>query len=251
MALQRCHLQKIDDTSRPQARMETFAVISDVHGNLTALEAVLGSLEDIDLIYVLGDLVGIGPQPSEVLDMIMGDRRFQCVMGNHDHNTVHGTELGPTGIVPRRPHHDWVRSQLSEGQVDFLGGLPMVRSVNTPSGRAVMMHRHPQDCGSRVPYFPSPTADLLDGFYSDVGGDALFFGHTHSHLVMRGASGRLYVNPGAVGAENGGSASFVTVSGDLEVERVQVPYDIGSVRNMISGIALPYHQFIISNFFRS
>ncbi len=231
--------------------MEPFAVISDVHGNLDALEAVLVPLEDIGRIFVLGDLVGIGPQPSEVLDIVMGDERFQCVMGNHDHNTVHGTELGPTEIVPRRPHHDWVRSQLSGDQVGFLRDLPMVRSMDMPSGRVVMMHRHPLDCGSRVPYFPSPSADLLDDFYSDVEGDMLFFGHTHSYFVLRGISGRLYVNPGAVGAENGGSASFVTVSGDLEVERVQVPYDIGSVRNMISEIRLPYHEFILSNFFRS
>ena len=231
--------------------MEPFAVISDVHGNLSALEAVLRPLEGIDRIFVLGDLVGIGPRPSEVLEIVMGDGRFRCVMGNHDHNTVHGTELGPTGIVPRRPHHDWVRSQLSEDQVDFLGDLPMVRSMETPLGRAVMMHRHPLDCGSRVPYFPSPTAEVLDGFYSDVDGDVLFFGHTHSYLLLRGTTGRLYVNPGAVGAENGGSASFVKVSCDLEVERVQVPYDIGSVRKMISEIGLPYHEFILSNFFHS
>ena len=57
------------------------------------------------------------------------------------------------------------------------------------------------------------------------------------------------MNPGSVGAQNGGLASFVKVSKDLEVSRVQAPYDIGSVRRMISDLEIPNHRFILSRFF--
>lgn len=231
--------------------MEPFAVISDLHGNLPALEATLDRLEGIDSIYVLGDLVGIGPQPSEVLDIIMGDERFKCVRGNHDHNTVHGTEIGPTRDFPRRPHHDWVRSLLSLDQMAFLGALPMTRDVHLSRDRAVMMHSHPEDCGPRVPYYPRPTPEILNAYYLGVEGRALFFGHTHSYFKLEDQSGRLYVNPGAVGAENDGAASFVIVSEDLLIERVQASYDIGSVREMISVIKPPNHEFILKRFYSS
>ncbi|MGA1819825.1 MAG: metallophosphoesterase family protein [Thermoplasmatota archaeon] len=226
------------------------AVISDVHGNPWALEAVLSELDHVDALFVLGDLVGIGPRPSEALDMLKKDRRVRKVMGNHDHNTLFGTELGPTDIVPRRPHHDWVRSRLSSSQIEYLGG-PMELRVED-GVEAVFMHRHPLDCGSKVPYFDEPRPEVLDRFYSDVKGDILFFGHTHFPLDITGNTGRRYVNPGAVGAQNEGKASYVvfeTENGPVSVTRKEAPYDVQAVVEEILDERMPYHRFIVSHFF--
>jgi diadenosine tetraphosphatase ApaH/serine/threonine PP2A family protein phosphatase len=171
-------------------------------------------------------------------------------MGNHDHNTLYGTELGPTDIVPRRPHHQWVRSRLGSGQLEYLKAEMMIGMDDGVRFR--FMHRHPLDCGSKVPYYDSPYPDVLDRFYSDVDGDVLFFGHTHFHLDVRGKTGRRYLNPGAVGAQNGGAASYIRVCtrrGPPLIERKEVQYDLGAVREEMEIRKPPYWKFILDHFF--
>ncbi|MGA1848261.1 MAG: metallophosphoesterase family protein [Thermoplasmatota archaeon] len=227
-----------------------FAVMSDIHGNPWALEAVLDDITDVDLIFVLGDIVGIGPLPSEAVDILKKDPRVRKVMGNHDHNTLYGTELGPTDIVPRKPHHQWVRSKLGGEQLEYLKAEMMIGLDDGVSFR--FMHRHPLDCGSKVPYYDSPYPDVLDGFYSDVGGDVFFFGHTHFPLDVTGNSGRHYLNPGAVGAQNSGSANYIRVRtgrGAPVIERKGSNYDIEAVREELKQKRPPYWKFISGHFF--
>jgi len=227
-----------------------IAVLSDIHSNPWALENVLEAIDDVNRIYVLGDIVGIGPRPSEAIDLLRRDSRVHRVMGNHDHNTLHGTEFGPTDIVPRRPHHDWMRSKLSVDQLEYLAA-PF--EITLSDGIDIrFMHRHPLDCGSKVPYFDRPHPDVLDDFYSDVPGDLLFFGHTHFPLDVQGLTGRRYVNPGAVGAQNGGKASYVlmdTSRGSSSIERKEVPYDVEAVVEDLEKEEVPYRHFIIRQFF--
>ncbi|MBN1389457.1 MAG: metallophosphoesterase family protein [Candidatus Thermoplasmatota archaeon] len=227
-----------------------LAVLSDIHANPWALRSVLEEIDEADRIIVLGDIVGIGPEPRDVIDILMRDDRVEKVMGNHDHNTLYGTELGPIDIVPRGPHHEWVRSRLNGTHLDYLKG-PMV--INSSNGmEMVFMHRHPDDCGSKVPYFDSPTPGVLDSFYTDVEGSILFFGHTHVPLDVTGRTGRRYINPGAVGAQNRGLASYVlldTDRGPISIERKEAPYDVRSVVEGLEHERPPYHRFIISHFF--
>ncbi|MBN1539093.1 MAG: metallophosphoesterase family protein [Candidatus Thermoplasmatota archaeon] len=227
-----------------------IAVLSDIHGNPWALGSVLEEIDEAEKIMVLGDLVGIGPHPREALEMLMRDRRVEKVVGNHDKNTLFGTELGPLEIMPRKPHHEWVRSKLNDRHLDYLDGSMVTRIQDGVD--MVFMHRHPADCGSRVPYFDSPSPVVLDSFYSDVPGDVLFFGHTHVPMDITGSTGRRYVNPGAVGAQNGGKASYVlfdTGQGPGSVKRREAPYDVQSVVEELENEEPPYHRFIISHFF--
>lgn len=227
-----------------------IAVLSDIHANTWALEAVLERISHVERIYVLGDIVGIGPRPGEVIDILGKDKRVRSVMGNHDHNTLHDTELGPTEIVPRRPHHEWMRSQLSSDQLAALEA-PFDMELNEDLSIR-FMHRHPDDCGSKVPYFNRPYPEVLDDFYSDVPGDVLFFGHTHFPLDVIGRGGRRYVNPGAVGVQNNGLASYVTMDttkGPGTIERSEVPYEKDAVVEELDLKEVPYHRFIISHFF--
>jgi len=171
-------------------------------------------------------------------------------MGNHDHNTLHGTEYGPTDIVPRKPHHEWMRSQLSNSQLSYLEAPFQLQLEN--DGLIGFMHRHPLDCGSKVPFFNKPYPAVLDEFYSDVKGEVLFFGHTHFPLDVKGLSGRRYVNPGAVGAQNNGFASFVKMDTDVgqsSIRRIEVPYDRDAVIEDLVQREVPYYPFIISQFF--
>ncbi len=104
------------------------AIISDIHGNLEALEAVLKDIKSqgIDEIYCLGDIIGYGPNPRECVDRVMSTR--VCLLGNHDQ----GALFDPEGFNPGAERAIfWTRDQLEKGDPsgnkrrwDFLGELP-------------------------------------------------------------------------------------------------------------------------------
>ncbi len=227
------------------------AVCSDLHGNIDAVKNIWEALHDADRIICLGDIVGIGPHPREVLEHVLDDKRVIRVMGNHDMNTRDGTQLGPIQHVPRRPHHDWVRSELGELTKDL--SSPMSIKMELGGRKMVFMHRHPDDCGSKVPYFDRPFPEVLDDFYSDIDGDMIFFGHTHIPLMVMGNTGRSYLNPGSVGAENGGFSSFIVLDDEndkrIGVAKRTIGYDKEKVVLDLKRLKVPYHRFIIENFY--
>ncbi|MCU0799606.1 MAG: metallophosphatase family protein [Candidatus Thermoplasmatota archaeon] len=229
-----------------------FAVVSDLHGNIEAVKAVWRELDDVSRIYCLGDIVGIGPRPGEVLDMVLSDPRLARVKGNHDHNTLNLTELGPIRTLHRGPHHLWIRGKLTAAQIGSLDS-PVHLQESMDGVRLSFMHRHPTDFHSKVPYFDEPTSNVLDDFYSDVMSDVLFFGHTHVPLDMEGAGGKRYINPGAVGVQNGGLASYAlaeVIEGAVRIERRTVRYDLDKVIEDLNEQRAPFAESIVSNFFR-
>jgi putative phosphoesterase len=229
-----------------------FAVVSDLHGNIEAVKAVWRDLEEVSRIYCLGDLVGIGPRPGEVLDMVLSDPRLVRVKGNHDHNTLNMTELGPISTLHRGPHHLWIRAKLTNEQLGMLES-PVHLREELGGISFSFMHRHPLDFHSKVPYFDEPTSRVLDDFYSDVGSDVLFFGHTHVPLDVEGAGGKRYINPGAVGVQNEGVAGYALVNvskGSVRIERRTARYDLDRVVLDINDQRAPFARNIIANFFQ-
>ncbi len=229
-----------------------IAVLSDLHGNLEAVRNVWNTLEDIDRIICLGDIVGIGPHPGDVLEFMMDDERVSWVLGNHDSNTRNDTELGPMRDIPRRPHHDWVRKDMGD-RVELLDA-PMSIGMKMCGRSLLFMHRHPDNCWDKVPYFENPFPEVLDDFYRGVDGDILFFGHTHVPLYVIGNRGRTYINPGSVGAENGGVATYSLLeemnNGSVGIGIRKVQYDLEIVRRDLRRKDVPYHKYISAHFFR-
>ncbi|MEA3559613.1 MAG: metallophosphoesterase family protein, partial [Candidatus Thermoplasmatota archaeon] len=160
-------------------------------------------------------------------------------------------ELGPIEEIPRKPHHEWVRSKLSKRQMEYLDSPKVEFFGDDPS--MVFMHRHIDDWWSKVPYFYDSSPDVMDEFYREVPGNILFFGHTHIPLDVTGNGGRRYINPGAVGAENAGVARFVKIMIDpddkIEMEHCSVPYDRDAVREDLRDQAPPYWEFISDHFY--
>ena len=104
------------------------ALLSDVHANLVALEAVLAALEPVDAIWVTGDTVGYGPDPSDVLALLR-ERGAVLVQGNHDRAVATGEGLDyfhDQAARAARRHREW----LSAEERDVLAALPQVRTVD-------------------------------------------------------------------------------------------------------------------------
>ncbi len=107
-----------------------YAVLSDIHGNLDALKAVLRALEgqNIGAYVCLGDVVGYGPQPAECLHEI---RRYATVIvaGNHDLAAADRIGVNAFNVVAKEAIL-WTRSRLSDADVDFLAGLPLAERMD-------------------------------------------------------------------------------------------------------------------------
>jgi diadenosine tetraphosphatase ApaH/serine/threonine PP2A family protein phosphatase len=98
------------------------AVVSDIHANLVALETVLAAIGTVDALWVTGDTVGYGPDPSDVLALLI-ERKARIVAGNHDRAVARGEDLelfnGPAALAARM-HQSW----LSAAERDTLAALP-------------------------------------------------------------------------------------------------------------------------------
>ena len=206
-------------------------IISDVHSNLPALEAVLEELErsTVDAIVCAGDVVGYNPWPAACVDRLR-DLEVPTVMGNHDRAVVQGTsfrfnEMAAAGV-------ELASEQLTEPQREWLASLPPERLEF--DGRVKLVHGHPAD-PDRYTYPRDFSPRLLEDE------DVLVLGHTHVQHVERYAEGVL-VNPGSVGQPRDGDPRAAYAILDLltlEVDTHRVEYDIDRVQAAVAEAGLP------------
>ena len=107
-----------------------YAIISDIHGNLAALEKVLERIdrEKCDKIVCLGDIVGYGPFPNECVALVKKNCDF-CLIGNHDHAALDLTDTAYFNTFAKIAIM-WTRKALSKKSKEFLAGLPLQKSEN-------------------------------------------------------------------------------------------------------------------------
>jgi len=220
--------------------MPRIAVISDIHGNVPALDAVLEDLADQrpDEILVGGDLVGRGPQGSAVVQRIRA-LGWTTIKGNHEDYLLSFRRRD----VPERWLHDpewsasrWMAAELSGEDVESIDALPFsTTSRLAPELRLV--HGTPRS--NREGIGPWSSEERLDEHLSSIDEPLLVCAHTHRPLHRRLATGTV-VNVGSVGLpfnrdHRAQYAIFERPSSDGEPWRVnlrQVPYDLEAVRRI-------------------
>jgi predicted phosphodiesterase len=177
----------------------SVAVFADVHGNLPALEAVLDDLDrqDVDEVLVGGDLVGRGPQGSEVVRRVR-ERGWSSIGGNHEEYLLSFRRAE----VPAEWLHTaewsasrWMAAQLDADDVGYIAGLPFSATARTRPGLR-LVHGSPRSCNEGIgPWTPDAT---LTEHLGAIGETVLVCAHTHRPM-QRELDGRLVVNVGAVG----------------------------------------------------
>ena len=207
--------------------MESVAVLSDIHGVLPALDAVLAepAVLAADRIVLTGDIAA-GPQPSDVLDRLtsLGDR-VTWVRGNADRELVELArgEVDDVGD----PIAHWAARQLGADQVDWLASLPLSVLLDVGEfGPVLFCHATPRDdaevvvVDSRLERWSEVLAGLPDEVMTVV------CGHTHMPFA-RLANRRQIVNPGSVGMPYGrpGGHWALLENGDVSLRRVEIDVD--------------------------
>lgn len=208
-----------------------MAVISDIHSNLPALEAVLEEVKGMR-IFCLGDLVGYNPFPSEVIELLV-KRDIPSIMGNHDNAVLTGDTswLNPVAASAI----EWTIDALTEENMEYLKGLPIFHE-----DEFYAVHGSPREPLEEYVY-PDYPADVLESFFVYTKRRAIGLGHTH--VPFKTSFGeKLIFNPGSVGQPRDldpRAAYAIFDSDNNEVEINRVSYDIEIVSNAIKKAGLP------------
>jgi predicted phosphodiesterase len=234
-----------------------YALLSDVHGNRPALDAVLADLRartDVGAAYHLGDLVGYGPWPDEVVSALI-DARIPGVAGNYD-STV-ATDYQHCGCRSESARQEelahvsfaWTRAHVSAGTKAHLAGLPFRLDLRPLGGHAAgptvtLVHATPTN---NLVYVAEERPDAFLSKMAQMAGlragDVLCFGHTHKPW-QRVVDGVLFVNTGSVGRPKDGDprAGYVLLdvgTGAAHAEIVRVDYDVECAAGGVTAGGLP------------
>jgi putative phosphoesterase len=232
--------------------VEQITIFGDIHGNLPALEAVLGDIESRGLqnIYCLGDLVGYGTAPNEVVAEIRA-RNIPTLMGNYDQGVGNNSDdcgcaykseaaeaLGKRSIAWTNVH------TLDEHKV-YLRNLPAHIPLELGGLKVLLVHGSPRKVNEYL-YEDRPDASferIMDVAEADV----MVCGHTHLpyHKIL--PSGRQIINAGSVGKPKDGDvrAGYIVLTAPndmLQVEFARVAYDVEAAATAIEATEMP-HEF--------
>lgn len=206
-----------------------LGVLSDVHGNRVALDAVLEAMPAVDRLVCAGDVVGYNPWPAECVAALR-DRTVPTVMGNHDRAVASGTAFRFNSMAEAGV--EYAREHLDDDALEWLAALPDERLLL--DGRVKVVHGHPDDPDHYT--YPAEFApELLDGE------ELLVMGHTHVQHHAAFEEG-LIVNPGSVGQPRDGDPDAAYAVVDLDagtVDERRVPYDVDRVADEIEAAGLP------------
>ena len=229
-----------------------YLVLSDIHSNLAAFEAVLADAGQFDKIWCLGDVIGYGPQPNECIERLQSLPHI-CVAGNHDWAAINKLDVSAFNPDALRACL-WTREQLTPSNWEFVEDLPETLVEDS----FTIVHGSP-----RYPiweYITRPAVAMANFAYFDTA--YCLFGHTHIPVVYAfdGLHNtcdafmmpeydpvplemeRLLINPGGVGQPRDGDprASYVIL--DMEentIEYRRVEYPIEETQQLMFSLGLP------------
>ena len=199
------------------------AVISDIHGNVPALRAVLADIdgENVDLVVCCGDIVA-GPLSSETVEILRGmGGRLRSVRGNADREVVALYDGHGSADLPE--HVRWSADELSEDQRDWLDALPETLRLEIDGlGQVLFCHGTPRR-DDEIVVETTPDGHLRE-VLSDVTEPVVVCGNTHMQFDRNIGSHRV-VNVGSVGMPYGEPGAYWAVLGD-DVRLIRTDYDL-------------------------
>lgn len=228
---------------------DRLALFSDVHGNRLALEAVIADIRasGISRVYCLGDLVGYGPDPNGVIDLLR-DHNIPSLLGNYDEGV--GWETGDCGcFYPDEQAKDigkasyaFTVAAVTAGHKAYLRGLPRQLHVGLADKQVHLVHGSPRRINEYLLRDRDERTYLrLAAAETD---DVLAFGHTHDPW-FRVYAGKMFVNAGSAGRPKDGDtrAAYVVLASspgqaiDVDIRRVE--YDAEAVAAAVIAAGLP------------
>lgn len=231
-----------------------IAFISDIHGNLTALEAVLADIkkQGADQTICLGDTISLGPQPLETLNTLR-ELNSIYIMGNHD-EAILDPEKAPKLEITEHlvPDLYWCREQLTTDDFDFIKSFESTHEILFPNGvQLLAFHGSPISTTDIIQ--ATTSAETLDEYFDGQSASVFIGGHSHIQMFRRYGK-KIILNSGSVGnafefAFSPGNPprllpwaeyAIVDQSGNsLDVDLRRVYFDIDTLLKIVKKSGLP------------
>ena len=233
-----------------------YALISDIHANIHALDAVLSDIEQrsVDGVYHLGDLIGYSGNPDDVVNRLR-ERSIPGVSGNYDSTTAtdykHCGCRADSAREEELSHisYEWTRARITTDTKKYLGALPFRIDIRPLGGHVAgptvtLVHATPVN---NLVYVtedrPNAFLEKMAAQAASKSGDVICFGHTHKpwHRVVNGIH---FINTGSVGRPKDGDwrASYVLLDMNAAtpgVEIIRVAYDVDAAIEGVRAAGLP------------
>jgi putative phosphoesterase len=208
-------------------------LISDLHGNIEALDAVLNGVKH-DMIVCMGDLVDYGPDPRATIDWLRSNK-IPAIRGNHDNAVALHVDCGCgykyKHLSEATREYTW--SQITENEEKFLLSLPLNLDLTFDGLKIRAIHGSPESFFDYI--YPDTTSEKVEQWMADLSCDFLLAGHTHVPMIRK-LSKLTLLNPGSVGQPRDGDwrtscMVFDTVTQKPEIVRLE--YDLNKTCDKI------------------
>ncbi len=224
-----------------------IALLSDIHGNIVGLEAVLAQIERFggaDYLFALGDFLAVGPGADDVIDLIL-KHNIRMVRGNWDEIFIdleaYLARCPADGHAFVLQNYDWLQRNVSRDAQRLLAGLPLTDQVEVaPGQRLFVCHAAPDDTWSRACHANTPT-QTLRSIYGQIEADVIAYGHYHAHHTIH-LDRRILLNVASVGMKRGHLSAFTLLEYADErwtVQQFQVPYEAASFEHLSRARGVP------------
>jgi len=240
-----------------------LALISDIHGNYTALQAVLADIqrERIDSIVCLGDVATNGPEPKRVIAELQ-KLGCPCILGNHESALLDPMAAVRYQIAPQLlPSLHWTLAQLSKSELDYLRAFKATLPVRLDDGATLLCYHASPLSNTDLLFATTPVEELAELL---AGNAAQFFAGGHTHLQMlRQYEGMLVINPGSVGQPfrsfplPGTAPSLLpwaeyaildSAQGAMSADLRRVPFDVKEYCRVIIESEIPLKDWLLQEY---
>jgi putative phosphoesterase len=219
------------------------AVISDIHANLQALEAVMDDIiaQNCEHVFCLGDLVLAGPQPKETIEYVMEQEAWTIIQGNTDKMIVNYGEEVMNFLAEQYPImanalEDDMK-YFTDTQIEFLGNLAPQLSLDVEGCSVLLVHGSPRANNEDI--FPEMKIEEIEEIINGTTEKLILCGHTHVPCGYQTHTGQTVVNVGSVGRPMTDKpvACYAIVDfadGSFEIKHRFVPYDNQKAANIMT-----------------
>ena len=237
-----------------------IGIITDIHSNIQALNAVLNEFDKIkvDKIICCGDIIGIGINPEETVQKLMSKKEILiAVKGNHEQYLLNG--------LPKEIHddkrkmsseeiknHEWNHGKLSEESKKFLNELELSECIKIGNKRFYIIHYPTNKDGTYKKHIKNPNILESKEMFKEVDADIFLFGHTHTYSINNDDN-KWYINTGSLGCPmntNIARAGVLEINnGKIKFETINAKYNVKEITDEINKLKFPFYKEVLKIFY--
>ncbi len=236
--------------------MYKIGIFTDVHGNDLALKLILEEIKkhNVDEIISLGDLIAIGPNSNEVLNIVSELENLSCIRGNHEKYYLFGFS-NPLSCTAST-HQDWVKENIDVKHQVFIENTRYQINKKIEGVKLSFLH-YPLRSTEPVHYeyiIHNPSSADLDELFKDIDADVICYGHEHVGSFIKGK--KLYLDIGSCGCpypeKDIARGMVLTIDqGKVEYLPIKIKYDSNKIVEDMYKKEMPERDFISKNFYLS